>query len=156
MSSNQIINGHDVSKLFDLNTSPISFRDDHTEHIPKFGSMIYTVWNTSNQLIYVGVGGVGPKRNPRSRINQHRSGDKFCIYIQDYFVLPELMKNNQYLLKKGLLDKETKKYIHNHLYYRFIIIEDIVRSKLIEIEETIKKGVFGYPPPILNGVPDSW
>ena len=63
-----------MSKLFDLTKSPISFSDDHTEYIPEHGSMIYTVWDSSDKFIYVSVGGVGKKRNLLSRIRQHRIG----------------------------------------------------------------------------------
>ena len=35
--------------------------------------MIYTVWDSDDKFIYVGVGGVGKRRDPRSRINQHRA-----------------------------------------------------------------------------------
>ena len=43
-----------------------------------------------------------------------------------------------------------------HLSYRFVIIKNIKRKELINVEEKIKRGVFGFPPPVLNGVPDSW
>ena len=79
INSNYVINEIDLSKLFDLKRPPVSFRDDHTEHIPEYGSMIYTVWDSDEKFIYVGVGGVGKRKDPRSRINQHgngaRSGD---------------------------------------------------------------------------------
>ncbi|MFL2780936.1 MAG: hypothetical protein ACJZ9G_01775 [Rhodospirillales bacterium] len=34
MSSNHIINGHDVSSLFDVTSPPISFNEDHKNFIP--------------------------------------------------------------------------------------------------------------------------
>ena len=160
INSNYVINEIDLSNLFDLNKHPVSFKDDHTEHIPEYGSMIYTVWDSDEKFIYVGVGGVGKRKDPRSRINQHRnggrSGDQFCVYIQDYFIIPDLLRKNHPKIQKGSLDKMTKDYIQKHLSYRFIIIKDIKRKELINVEEKIKRGVFGFSPPVLNGVPDSW
>ena len=160
MTSNQIIDGHDISNLFDLNKQPISFADDLTKYIPKYGSIIYTVWDSKQNFVYVGIGGVGSTKNPRSRIAQHRnggrSGDQFCVYIQDFFILPELLKKEHYKPEKGLLDHQTKTYIQRNLGYRFVIIEKIARKDLIAIEEQIKRGVFGFPAPLLNGFPDVW
>ena len=105
INSNYVINEIDLSNLFDLNKHPVSFKDDHTEHIPEYGSMIYTVWDSDEKFIYVGVGGVGKKRDPRSRINQNRnggrSGDQFCVYIQDYFIIPDLLRKNHSKIQKG-------------------------------------------------------
>ena len=66
------------------------------------------------------------------------------------------MKKNHPKIQKGSLDKMTKDYIQKHLSYRFVIIKTIKRKELINVEEKIKRGVFGFPPPVLNGVPDSW
>ena len=71
INSDYIINELDLSNLFNLKEPPVSFRDDHTEYIPEYGSIIYTVWDSDEKFIYVGVGGVGKRKDPRSRINQH-------------------------------------------------------------------------------------
>ena len=158
--TNYIIDGHDLSDLFRSDTAPISFSEDHSSHIPEYGSMIYTVWNTDSQFVYVGISGLGGKKNPRGRIAQHRSGrrsgDQFCTYIQDYYVLPELLKSGSYKPKKKSLDDMTRDYIRTKLFYRFVIIKDISRVEIISIEDEIREGVFGFPAPVLNGVPDSW
>ena len=156
----RIIDGHNVSKLFDQTQKPHSFGDDHKNFIPKYGSIIYTVWDSKNKFIYVGIGGVGRKKNPRERILQHRSGrrsgDQFCTYIQDYYVLPEILKKSSYKPMKKRLDDKTKSYIREKLFYRFLILEDVDRTEVESIERQIKEGVFGFPSPILNGLPDSW
>ena len=51
INSNYVINEIDLSNLFDLNKHPVSFKDDHTEHIPEYGSMIYTVWDLDDKFI---------------------------------------------------------------------------------------------------------
>ena len=155
------IDGHNITPLFDLDTPPIPFSNPAVENIPQFGSIIYTVWNTNNDFIYVGIGGVKTgvplsQRNPRSRISQHfsgmRSGDQFCVYVQDFFVIPEIVKSEKYVPEKGLLDKLTKEYIHKNLSYRFVVFQDensieIVRS----LESKIKRGEISFGNPFLNG-----
>ena len=155
------IDGHDITPLFDLDTPPIPFSNPAVQNIPQFGSIIYTVWNTNNDFIYVGIGGVKTgvplsQRNPRSRISQHssgtRSGDQFCVYVQDFFVIPEIVKSEKYVPEKGLLDKLIKEYIHKNLSYRFIVFQDensieIVRS----LESKIKRGESSFGSTFLNG-----
>ena len=155
------IDGHNITPLFDLDTPPIPFSNPAVENIPQFGSIIYTVWNTNNDFIYVGIGGVKTgvplsQRNPRSRISQHssgmRSGDQFCVYVQDFFVIPEIVKSEKYVPEKGLLDKLTKEYIHKNLSYRFKVFQDensieIVRS----LESKIKRGESSFGNQFLNG-----
>ena len=159
-----VINGHDVSRLFDLSLPGIPFAAPRINNIPEFGSIIYTVWHNELGFIYVGIGGLGrgpdapmKKRNPRSRIEQHfsgrRSGDQFCIYIQDFFVIPEIMKSGTYEPERGLLDKLTKKYIHSHLAYRFVCFQTDDSSRIVrELEKKIQRGVLGFSPPLLNGI----
>ena len=78
------------------------------------------------------------KKNPRKRIAQHRSGrrsgDQFCVYIQDFYVLPETMSNGSYKPKKKWLDDETKHYIRKKLFYRLVVIENISKKKHYESE----------------------
>ena len=103
--TNYILDGHDVSKLFDTSVTPISFSDDPRKHIPKNGSIIYSVWDVNEQFIYIGISGLQKsleKRNPLSRMISHasgvRSGDQFCVYIHDFYVIPNIMKEKNYKL----------------------------------------------------------
>lgn len=166
MSQEFTLEGHDLSDLFDLNKPAISFADDHKSHIPSFGSIIYAVWDLDDQFVYVGIGGTGQtastpleKRNPRSRINQHaqgrRSGDQFCVYVHDFFVLPRLVASGEYEPKRGQLDRLTKAYIHEHLRYRFKVFQTEDSIQIVRhLETVLKKGGFGFPPPFLNGSGD--
>jgi len=94
------------------------FTTSNIKHIPEYGSILYTVFLDQKEFIYVGIGGLSGKsakeRNPRSRIIQHsqgrRSGDQFCIYIQDFYVIPSII-NKKYEPKKGYLDALTKEFI---------------------------------------------
>ena len=97
------------------------------------------------------------KRNPLSRMISHasglRSGDQFCVYIHDFFVIPNLMKEKDYKPERGYLDKLTKTYIHANLSYRFIGFEGDDSDMIVRrLENQIKSGVLGLTP-ILNGTP---
>ena len=89
-----------ISQLFSSTVELQEFNTKNIKHIPSFGSIIYTVFLDRNEYIYVGIGGLSGKsvqeRNPRSRIIQHaqgrRSGDQFCIYIQDFYVQTSIPK----------------------------------------------------------------
>ena len=153
---NYSFQGIDCSRLFDRSVKPISFQDNPNDHIPKFGSIIYTIWNNADEWIYVGIGGLGQspgtplhKRNPVSRIQQHksgrRSGDQFCIYVHDCFVVPKL-DNTKYKFVKGALDHQTKK-----LYTRKFILPlccDPKRREVFnwceKIESQLKNGLEGF------------
>ena len=52
-----------------------------------------------------------------------RSGDQFCVYIHDYFVIPVLVKNGCFKPTRGILNKLTKNYIQTNLNYRFLDFE---------------------------------
>ena len=154
--ANYHVDGHDLSDLFDL--IPISFRDDCRKHIPTTGSVIYTIWNQEDDFIYVGISGTQKsleKRNPQSRIQSHargaRSGDQFCVYVHDFYVIPEIVKKSAYEFSRGHLDSLTKEYIQSNLSYRFKNFQDEGSVKTVtELERELKKGIFGIP--ILNGI----
>jgi len=160
---NYSFQGIDCSRLFDRSVKPISFQDNPNDHIPKFGSIIYTIWNNADEWIYVGIGGLGQspstplhKRNPVSRIQQHksgrRSGDQFCIYVHDCFVVPKL-DNTKYKFVKGALDHQTKNYIQENLFYRFVVIQNEESIQLVrKIESQLKNGLEGFGKPLLNGI----
>ena len=153
----------DCTRLFDLSVKPISFRDNPKDYITNYGSIIYAIWNKFDQWIYVGIGGLGQspntplqKRNPVSRIQQHqsgrRSGDQFCIYVHDYFVVPQLDLNQYEFVRDGL-DRLTKQYIQEQLFYRFVVIQNDQSIELVrKIENDLKTGLDGFGKPLLNGV----
>ncbi len=156
--TNYVLDGYDLSALFDSSTSSISFSEDPRRHIPNKGSIIYSVWDKDEKFIYIGISGLQKsleKRSPLSRMISHassrRSGDQFCIYIHDFYVIPKLIKKGDYKPSIGVLDKLTKDFIQSNLSYRFVGFETdnsdvIVRS----LENQIKSGAFGFSPS-LNG-----
>jgi len=148
-----------VEQLFSSSIQTRKFDTSDINHIPSFGSIIYTVFLDEAEFIYVGIGGLAGKtvndRNPRSRIRQHsqgnRSGDQFCIYIQDFYVLPELI-GKEYSPKKGYLDQLTKDFIRNRLTYRYVVIQSDDSDKVVRhLEREVQSGRFGHSLPKLNG-----
>ena len=82
-----------------------------------------------------------------------RSGDQFCVYIHDFYVIPNIMKEKNYKPERGLLDKLTKQYIHENLSYRFISFNSDDSDAIVrKLENEIKSGVLGLKP-FLNGTP---
>ena len=144
----------------DLSQPSISFSENVRDHIPDKGSLIYTVWDKDDNFLYVGIAGLQrdlAKRSPLSRMISHasgvRSGDQFCVYIHDFYVVPKLVETGVYEPSRGLLDRLTKAYIHENLFYRFQAVEGSDSDRKVrEMENEIKRGAFGFPAPVLNGV----
>lgn len=144
----------------DLSQPSISFSENVRDHIPNKGSLIYTVWDKDDNFLYVGIAGLQrdlTKRSPLSRMISHasgvRSGDQFCVYIHDFYVVPKLVETGVYEPSKGLLDRLTKAYIHENLFYRFQTVEGSDSDRKVrDMENEIKRGAYGFPAPELNGV----
>ena len=131
--SNYILDGHDVSKLFDTSITPISFSDDPRKHIPKNGSIIYSVWDDNEKFIYIGISGLQKsleKRNPLSRMISHasgvRSGDQFCVYVSDRLVMKNLTDEQIKGISQGTysLDHQIRDFIRTELSYRYALVPD--------------------------------
>ena len=149
-----------ISDLFSPNVELQEFNTKNINHIPSFGSIIYTVFLDRSEYIYVGIGGLSGKsvqeRNPRSRIIQHaqgrRSGDQFCIYIQDFYVIPQLLKAD-YTPKKGYLDQLTKEFIQSRLTYRYLVVQTEDSNTVVrQLERELQSNKYGHGVPKLNGV----
>ncbi len=151
---------HDLSSLFSATTPLRAFSTSNIAEIPSFGSIIYTVFLDGANFIYVGIGGLAGAtvhdRNPRSRIIQHaqgrRSGDQFCIYIQDFYVIPAII-SMPYEPKKGYLDTLTKEFIQTRLTYRYLVIQTEDSDKVVRrLERELQNNEHGFGLPLLNGV----
>ena len=150
---------HDLSVLFSNDVPLRPFTTSNVSDIPSWGSIIYTVFLDKTEYIYVGIGGLSGKsvseRNPRSRIIQHsqgrRSGDQFCIYIQDFFVIPQLI-GKDYTPKKGYLDQLTREFIQSRLTYRYLVIQTEDSNKIVrQLERELQSNKYGHGVPTLNG-----
>jgi len=149
-----------IHALLDTSLDLRPFTLSNIKNIPEYGSIIYTVFLDKSEFIYVGIGGLSGKsvtdRNPRSRIRQHtqgtRSGDQFCIYIQDFYVLPTLI-GQAYTPVKGYLDKLTKEFIQTRLTYRYYVVQSDDSDKVVRrLERELQSGQHGHAIPKLNGM----
>ena len=149
----------DISLLFSPAQPLKQFTTGNVRGIPSWGSIIYTVFLDSYEYIYVGIGGLAGKtaqdRNPRSRIMQHtqgrRSGYQFCIYIQDFYVIPELI-GSKYTPQKGYLDQLTKQFIQSRLTYRYLVFQSDDSDQVVRrLERKLQRDEHGYGVPLLNG-----
>jgi hypothetical protein len=148
-----------IDHLFD-SANRIPFREPKVENIPSFGSILYTIWNTGGDFVYVGIGGIrgqtAKDRNPRSRITQHwqgmRSGDQFCIYVQDHFVQPQII-GRPYFAQNGQIDRMVRKYIHENLSYAYVIDQSDEGNKRVrDYERSIQQGAWQGMKPVLNPI----
>src|SRR4051812_40698276 len=65
------------------------------EQLPRTGAGVYTIWDEEGTLVYVGIAGrnlVGKGLHGRlkSHYQGRRSGDQFCVYVSDRYVLATL------------------------------------------------------------------
>ena len=148
----------DLEEILNSDSPSHSFSGNLKEIVPKTGSIIYTIWSLSEDFLYVGIAGLQKdksRRSPFSRMKSHasgvRSGDQFCIYVQDYYVIPELVASGHYEPAKGYLDRLTKEFIHNNLRFRFKHFTSDDSDKVVRhLEVEIQSGVFGHPKPAIN------
>ena len=143
-----------------------AFRDWPDNTIPPVAAGVYTVWE-GQRFIYVGMSGRGgtqadierklaageTKKGLYSRLNSHasgrRSGDQFCVYICDRFVVPRLSPDQLASLGNGeLLDEMTREYIRSHLSYRYVVVED--GKAALSLEREVQEGALSAGKPLLN------
>ena len=86
----------------------------------------------------------------RSHASGRRSGDQFCVYVADRLVLPTLSQEDIAAIASGRhqMDAFVRRYIHENLSYRFVLLAD--GSAAYAIEATIKSGRWGQGRPLLN------
>jgi len=143
------------------------FQDWPNPAIPLISAGVYTVWSDAT-LIYVGMAGRslnatdvmrlrsqgGKPTGLFSRLNSHvsgrRSGDQFCIYVGDRFVMRTLRPRQIASIAAGKLslDRLVQSYIHQHLSYRFIETPD--GKTAFRIESSIRRGALSAGKPLLN------
>jgi hypothetical protein len=148
----------------DLSNGPAYlFADWPNIAVPTFGAGVYTIWHKDGRFIYVGMSGRGitmetRRRNTHqgiyTRLQSHasgrRSGDQFCVYVADRLVLPALSQDDITAIASGLhqMDAFVRRYIHENLCYRFVILPD--GAAAFSIEAAIKGGEWEHARPFLN------
>jgi hypothetical protein len=142
-----------------------SFADWPNPAVPSFGAGVYTVWHNDGRFIYVGMSGRGittetiRRNTPQgiyTRLRSHaagrRSGDQFCVYVADRLVLPALAQEDITAIASGRhqMDAFVRRYIHDNLFYRFVMMPD--GSAAYAVEAAIKSGKWEHARPLLNPV----
>jgi hypothetical protein len=158
----------------ELEAGPLHrFVDWPNEQVPKRAAGVYTVWK-GDWLLYVGMSGramtaedleVSPSgrvvaKGLWTRLNAHasgcRSGDQFCVYVCDRFVVPALTPSQQQQLAAGglSLDNLTRTFIRDHLTYRFVVIAD--GTEAARLEAAVQRGALSVGRPYLNPLEPPW
>jgi hypothetical protein len=140
-----------------------SFADWPNPSVPAFGAGVYTIWHNDGRFIYVGMSGRGitaetMRRNTpqgiytrlRSHASGRRSGDQFCVYVADRLVLPTLTQRDIADIASGRhqMDAFVRRYIHENLSYRFVMLSD--GAAAFAVEAAIKSGKWEHGRPLLN------
>jgi hypothetical protein len=150
------------------------FADWPNEAVPKRQAGVYTVWR-GDQLLYAGMAGklmktpsiatdlsqdAIPPDEPKvvaglwSRLNSHasgrRSGDQFCVYVCDRFVVPDLSPTQRQQLSEATLslDHVTKNLIRDLFAYRFVVAAN--GADALALERRVREGALVVGRPYLN------
>ena len=130
-----------------------SFANWPNPSVPAYGAGVYTIWHNDGRFIYVGMSGRGItaetiRRNTPpgiyTRLQSHasgrRSGDQFCVYVADRLVLPTLSQQDIAAIASGRhqMDAFVRRYIHENLSYRFVMVPDGATAYMVEA--AIKNG----------------
>ena len=136
------------------------FRDWHETPIPRGPVGVYTVWYGS-QFLYVGMSWREPSGTSKGlwgRMNSHasgrRSGDQFCVYICDRYVIPTLSPLQLSQVGSGhlRLDETTRRFIRENLTYRYLLSESGVSARKLE-SHVRSHGLPISGHPLLNPAP---
>lgn len=153
--------------LHTLETGPCHrFSDWPNPSVPKVATGVYTVWE-HGRLIYVGMSGRGlaaedtdapdepvKAKGLWTRLNSHasgrRSGDQFCVYVCDRFVVPRLSDQQQAQIGDGVLslDALTRKHIHDCFEYRYATVDN--GTDAFALEREVQRGAMTVGKPFLN------
>ena len=150
-----------------LQNGPLySFENWPNPEMPRAAAGVYSIWNKEAEFIYVGMAGrlktaeeirvaseqgkiMGLMQRLKSHASGARSGDQFCIYIQDLLVLPQLTqeKIDKIVTRQLVLDRLVRDYVRENLSYRYVVTVDGPEASALERE--IINGAFGNHP-VLN------
>jgi hypothetical protein len=149
--------------------------------IPRVAAGVYTIWE-DDRLIYSGMAGasltaedIARQKTPADirreekgqkpsrkhcglgdRLRAHaagrRSGDQFCVYIGDRFVIPTLTPAQQTAIGAGTLslDQLIREHIRRALTYRYTQTNNGVDA--VALEMRVLRGALSAGRPFLNPV----
>jgi len=80
------------------------------------------------------------------RYQGRRSGDQFCVYVGDRYVLPALKAEEREAIAAGTLsmDQKIRDYVRAHFSFRYVEVDDYATAKALE--NAVKAGNLGDVP----------
>lgn len=138
-----------------------AFRDWPNPEVPEVCAGVYAVWRDGHELVYVGMSGrsietagarkrYGLVTRLASHANGRLSGDQFCVYVANRFVVPSLSPTQLPLFASGelRLDSLVRTYVAEHLEYAFVVVETSRQAH--DLERTGRSGKLLGVKPTLN------
>jgi len=153
-----------------------SFRDWPDVSLPRWAAGVYTIWHESS-FLYVGMAGArgvtegeilvkkqkgkGKSWGLRDRLGSHasgrRSGDQFCVYVADRFILPALTPLEIDAIadrsSDQTIDDQVKRYVRERFSFRYWESKDGLEASRVE-DEILSGGslelVSRFGRPLLN------
>lgn len=89
-----------------------------------------------------------------TRLDSHasgrRSGDQFCVYVCDRFVVPHLSPQQQVQIGEGVLslDALTREHIRDRFEYRYVTVDN--GRDALALERDVQRGAMSVGKPFLN------
>jgi hypothetical protein len=128
------------------------FADFHEiAELPRSGAGVYTIWDDDGRLVYVGIAGrnitgKGLHGRLKSHYQGRRSGDQFCVYVGDRYVLPALKAEEREAIGAGTLsmDQKIRDYVRAHFSFRYVEVDDY--GTAMALENAVKAGNLGDVP----------
>ena len=143
-------------------SAQFGFRDWPNGSIPDVAAGVYAVWRDTGELVYVGMSGRGMETRVTTgkrfglwtRIASHASGrlsgDQFCVYVANRYVVPQLtaVELPQFASGELNLDALTKRYIAEHFSYSFALTASSREAH--DLERDARRGLTFDMKPTLN------
>jgi hypothetical protein len=138
------------------------FCDWPNDDVPSVAVGVYAVWE-GQLLIYCGMSGrkfeseMASKRarfglvtRLGSHVSGRLSGDQFCVYVANRFVIPSLNRAQRQRFASGeiSLDVLTRVYIHERLEYQFATV--MTSADAYALENQCRQGQIFGAKPLLN------
>ncbi len=134
-----------------------------TTPVPKGPPGVYAIFRAA-EFLYVGISwrepsttATGTSKGLWGRLDSHasgrRSGDQFCIYVCDRYVIGDLSVEEIREVAAGSrsLDRMTRDYIRTHLAYRFVTTTTGGEAR--DLETAVRRyGLLEHGKPALNAL----
>jgi hypothetical protein len=128
--------------------------------VPRAATGVYAIWDAQT-LVYCGRAGTGKtSKSPKgksglfARLSAHASGrlsgDQFCVYIANRFIVPALTPGMlpKFATEKLKLDSLAKDYIRARLEFQFAVVG--TKAEAMDLEQDCRRGVTFGQKPFLN------